>query len=106
MFCLTSYRLFSLNICSSAINFRDTASMPDSLTVKQASSGLIGKSGFGAIHTPLIGKMSATAEELKSRPTKPINRAPSANRLWIPTLEVLMSNLVNSQEGQYQIKVF
>jgi hypothetical protein len=80
--------------------------MPDSLTVKQASSGLIGKSGFGAIHTPLIGKMSATAEELKSRPTKPINRAPSANRLWIPTLEVLMSNLVNSQEGQYQIKVF
>jgi hypothetical protein len=48
MFCLTSYRLFSLNICSSAINFRVTASMPDSLTVKQASSGLIGKSGFRA----------------------------------------------------------
>jgi hypothetical protein len=32
-----------------------TASMPDSLTVKQASSGLIGKSGFGATHAPLIG---------------------------------------------------
>ena len=34
---------------------KTSAGMPDSLTVKQASSDRIGKSGFGATHTPSIG---------------------------------------------------